>query len=223
MLQFLTQISDIRVILILTIALCAVLLMSFSVHEFAHAFVAYKCGDPTAKSMGRLTINPFAHIDWLGFCCCLFFGFGWAKPVPINPVNFRKYKKGIFLTSIAGVVVNLLFAVFGCGLLYLFVATLESVITNVYVYSLIYYFLYFLYSINLSLLVFNLLPIPPLDGFNAISAVVKYDNSFVNFMHRYGTMILFILLVFFDNILINLITFIGMPIEMFWTWIFGMF
>ena len=223
MLQFLSQIDDIRLILVLTIALCAVLLISFSMHEFAHAYVAYKCGDSTSKTMGRLTINPFAHIDVMGFICCMFFGFGWAKPVPINPMNFRKYKSGIVKTSVAGVIVNFALSFVGCGLFYIFLKTLAPIITNLYLFYLIYYFLYFMFTINLSLMIFNLLPIPPLDGFNIISAITKYDNKFVDFMRKYGTIILLLILLVFDGILIYFIELIGTPIEMFWNWVINLF
>ena len=79
-------------------------------HEWGHAFAATKCGDGTAKAYGRLTLNPIKHLDPLGFVCCALVGFGWAKPVPINPYNFKNYRKGLFLTAIAGVLVNYLIA-----------------------------------------------------------------------------------------------------------------
>ena len=85
-------------------------LFVFVPHEFAHAFVAYKCGDPTAKMQGRLTLNPVKHVDPAGFVLCILTGFGWAKPVPIYPYNFRHYRKGLFLTAIAGVVTNYIIA-----------------------------------------------------------------------------------------------------------------
>ena len=81
-----------------------------TLHEFAHAFVAYKCGDPTAKWAGRMTLNPVKHFDSVGLVCFVFVGFGWAKPVPVNEANFRKYRSGCFWTSAAGVITNYLSA-----------------------------------------------------------------------------------------------------------------
>ena len=81
-----------------------------TLHEFAHAFVAYKCGDPTPKWNGRLSVNPARHFDLIGLICFAFVGFGWAKPVPVNPNNFRKYRKGSILTAGAGIVMNYLSA-----------------------------------------------------------------------------------------------------------------
>ena len=85
-------------------------LFVFIPHEFAHAFVAYKNGDATAKMYGRLTLNPLKHLDPIGCILCVFTGFGWAKPVPIYPYNFKKYRIGLFTTAIAGVVTNYLIA-----------------------------------------------------------------------------------------------------------------
>lgn len=221
LIQLFRELSDVRLCIIITLALCLVMLISFSLHEYAHAMVAYKCGDPTPKAQGRLTINPFAHIDWLGFTCCLFFGFGWAKPVNINPLNFRKYRSGMIATSIAGVIINFILAFIGCGLFYVFFRFLAPIITNEYVFYFLYYFLNFLFMINLSLMVFNLLPIPPLDGFKVIDAMTKYNNKFVEFMRRYGTLILLVILLLFDNLLLDLMNIIALPINLFWGWIFA--
>lgn len=195
------------------LALLVVLVFSLSLHEFAHAYVAYKQGDFTPKEMGRVTLNPLAHIDPIGFLCCALFGFGWAKPVEINPIKFRNYRKGMFLTSIAGVTVNIILSFIGCGVFYICLRFLP--LTNAFCYF-IYYFGMFLYTINLALFIFNLLPIYPLDGFNCISALTKYDNKFVNFMRKYGTIILIVILIFGDVFLIKLINWIGMPMEMLW-------
>ena len=94
-------------IIFLLASLCAVTVV-LTLHEFSHAFVAYKCGDPTPKFAGRLTLNPLRHFDLLGLALFAFAGFGWAKPVPINPNNFNHYRRGLTLTAIAGVVVNYL-------------------------------------------------------------------------------------------------------------------
>ncbi len=223
MLDFLQMGLGLKEVIVLTISLCLVLLISFSLHEFAHAYAAFKNGDPTAKALGRLTINPMAHIDIAGFVCCMLFGFGWAKPVPINPAHFRNYKKGIITTSIAGVLANFILAFIGCGLYYVFQIFLAPLIVNEYLIMLIGSFFGFLYNINICLMIFNLLPIPPLDGFNVISAVTKYDNKFVQFMQKYGSIILFAIVIFGSRLLSVLISWISMPIDMLWIWILSLF
>lgn len=212
MLNFINDLSGTEIISA-GFALILVLVISLSLHEFGHAFVAYKQGDMTPKIMGRVTLNPLAHIDPIGFVCCALFGFGWAKPVEINPIKFRNYKKGLFLTSIAGVTINIILAFLGCGIYYICLRFLP--LTNGFNLFLLYFGM-FMYTINLSLFVFNLLPVYPLDGFNCIVALTKYDNKFVNFMRKYGTLILIIVLIFGDILLFQLVQWIGTPLEMLW-------
>lgn len=212
MLNFINDLSGTEIISA-GFALILVLVISLSLHEFGHAFVAYKQGDMTPKIMGRVTLNPLAHIDPIGFVCCALFGFGWAKPVEINPIKFRNYKKGLFLTSIAGVTINIILAFLGCGIYYICLSFLP--LTNGFNLFLLYFGM-FMYTINLSLFVFNLLPVYPLDGFNCISSLTKYDNKFVNFMRKYGTLILIIVLIFGDILLFQLVEWIGTPLEMLW-------
>ncbi len=221
MLQFLRIYDDIKIIIVMTIALLIVLLVSFGLRGFFKALTAYKCGDSTAKQLGRLTLNPFKHINPLGFACCLLFGFGWAEPVPINPLQFRNYKKGIALTSLSTIIVHFVLAFIGGGLVHLFyIFEANLVEANYYVAYFIYGLCYFLFIINLSLTVFNLLPIPPLECYNIIKALSSYENNFIRFMDRYGTIILLVILIAFDWILVRLIQLIAIPIELFWGLLF---
>ena len=203
--------------LIVCIAFLIVLILSIVLHEVAHGYVAYKQGDDTAKIQGRLSLNPLVHFDTFGFICCMFFGFGWAKPVPVNPLKFRNFKKGTALVSIAGVTVNIILAVIFSGLYVVIDSYLK--ITN-YFYMFLYFLCYFGYILNIGFFVFNLLPIYPLDGFNLIATFTKYDNKFIQFMRQYGSIILIVIFIFCRNILGWLMNIIGTPLEMFWRLIF---
>ena len=175
------------------------LICVFSPHEFAHAYVAYKNGDPTAKIRGRMTLNPLKHLDPVGYVLCAAAGFGWAKPVPVDPYNFRKYKRGMFTTAIAGVVVNYAIAFFAYLLLVLvmrFLSPVASLSTFAYYFYLFIdttFFLIFAYS--LYSVVFNLLPLFPLDGFRVIEAFTRQINPVQRFLRNYGQAILIILIV----------------------------
>ncbi len=156
-------------------------------HEFAHAFVAYRCGDPTPKWNGRLSLDPLRHFDLTGLLCFTLVGFGWAKPVPINPNNFRRYRLGLALTACAGVVMNYLMA---------FVLYPVAMVTQLYMPQIVVlrYFLVsltwnlFLYS--LSFCVFNLLPLYPLDGFRIVDALNKRRGAVYRILRNYGQWIL---------------------------------
>lgn len=164
-------------------------LSALILHEVAHGWVAYKCGDPSAKFAGRLSLNPAKHLDPLGTICFLLFGFGWAIPVPINPNNFRHQKRGCFLVSIAGVVMNLILA---------FIASFFYVL--LYDKTVWCYLFMYMMLINIVFATFNLLPIAPLDGFNLVASLAP-NSGYVRFMRQYrlaGMFILLLILYFTD-------------------------
>ncbi len=173
---------------ILLVAL--VVLISMILHELAHGYVALWNGDATAKVNGRLTLNPLAHFDIIGFFMLMTVGFGYAKPVPVNPYNFRHQKKGIFTVAIAGVTINLILAFLSSGLLYLFGWLMIKFPGGENVLVYFYTFFYYMISINLGLFFFNLLPIHPLDGFRVIEAFTRYNNRVVQFFRKFGQYIL---------------------------------
>lgn len=131
------------------------LLYSIIVHELAHGWVAYKMGDPTAKWLGRLSLNPLKHLDPIGTLMLFFFGFGWAKPVPVNFSNLHDERKGLIFVSSAGIVANIILAFLSLFFLRLFSPSPFNILS-----TMIYYFA----RINIMLAAFNLIPIPPLDG-----------------------------------------------------------
>ncbi len=158
-----------------------------TLHEFSHAFVAYRCGDPTPKFYGRLTLNPLKHFDIVGLLCFTLVGFGWAKPVPIDPRNFRKYRQGLFLTASAGILMNLLTA-FIFYPLYMVVGHYLPQIP--YLYDFLTEFCYLLFAYSLSFAVFNLLPLYPLDGFRIVDALDRRRGPVFRFLRNYGQWIL---------------------------------
>lgn len=169
-------------------------LFVFIPHEFAHAFVAYKCGDPTAKMRGRLTLNPLKHIDPAGFVLCILTGFGWAKPVPIYPSNFHNYRKGLFLTAIAGVVTNYIIAFIAYPLFLLIsLYAVPAVTVGAQAVEFFYLVLYLIFAYSLSVFVFNLLPLYPLDGFRVVESFTREINPVRRFLRNYGRYILLIL------------------------------
>ncbi len=163
---------------ILLLGITLVFMLSLSLHEWAHGFVAYKQGDPTPKASGRLTLNPLSHIDAYGFIMFLCIGVGWAKPMPVNPNNFKKYRSGIAKVSIAGVVVNLILCIIGS---FLYVLTLNQLGDGG---DLIVIIMFWLMWVNAYLFIFNLIPIYPLDGFNFVSSFMRGDNKFVQWNIR---------------------------------------
>ncbi|MDE6751151.1 MAG: site-2 protease family protein [Eubacterium sp.] len=161
------------------------------IHELAHGWAAYKMGDSTAKNLGRLTFNPFAHLDLFGTIMLFLFGIGYANPVPVQTRNFRNPKKGMIVTALAGPGSNLLMAfVFIC--LYYIVLMLPQSLAV----SFIAYFFDFAATVNVSLAVFNLLPIPPLDGSKVIGFLIPSKTYFKILQYERYIMIALLLLLF---------------------------
>ena len=182
--NFITELfSDIPGFLIRLI----IVVFSLTIHEVAHGYAAYKMGDPTAKAFGRLSLNPLRHLDPLGFLCMLFFRFGWAKPVPINTRYFKKPRQGMAVSALAGPLANILMSFIGL-VLYKLTLTLwfEEIIVveSKFAENLIGLVLTFFSDfcvLNLYLGVFNLIPVPPLDG-SRILFVVLPDKLYFGIM-----------------------------------------
>ena len=155
--------------------------LALSVHETAHGYVAYKLGDPTAYNFGRLTLNPIKHIDPIGFLCMILFGFGWAKPVPINTRYFKKPKRDMALTGAAGPVSNLLLALAFALLLRLELEiAMRATLTSFTAQMLMWLQTFLLLGVrmNIGLAVFNLIPIPPFDGSRIFLSLLPTDLYF---------------------------------------------
>lgn len=163
------------------------LLLAITIHEFSHAWMANYYGDPTAKLMGRLTLNPFAHLDFLGTIFLLIAGFGWGKPVIVNPRNFKNPLLDNITVSLAGPVSNLILAII-LGLILRFLPLPASVMV---VLEIIIFF-------NLVLMIFNLIPIPPLDGSKILSLFVSESTFMI--LQQIGIFVLFGLVIFSSTI-----------------------
>lgn len=162
-------------------------IISITLHEVSHGLAAYKCGDDTAKIYGRLSLNPLKHIDWIGALCLVIFKFGWAKPVPVNSFNFKNRKRDIIIVSLAGPASNFILA---------FVAMLlvSVLVVSNYPTQILATFLLTLVYLNIGLGVFNLIPIPPLDGSKILGEFLKGGTKYKYLsFERYGSLVLLLI------------------------------
>jgi len=184
-------------------------IIGLTVHEFSHAYVAYKLGDNTAKNEGRITLNPLKHIDWLGFFLIIIAGFGWARPVSFNPDNLKNKHRDEILISIAGPISNLLLAlvffIIARGLYFLTFFNTTSmgldIVNLITIWGVI----------NISLFVFNLIPLPPLDGSHVYLTYLKDINpKLMMNLYKYGTLGLLVIIIAENNMNINILHLSGM-------------
>ena len=173
--------------------------IGLTVHEFAHAYTAYKLGDDTAKLEGRITLNPLKHIDWLGFFLIVVAGFGWAKPVTFNPDNLKKKHRDEILISIAGPLSNLLLAI-------LFFAIARLIYGMNISNSGVAYLMIRWGIINISLFIFNLIPLPPLDGSHLYLTYLKdIHPKLMMKLYTYGTLGLFVIIMIENKTDVNIL------------------
>lgn len=183
--------TDKRLAFLEIIAYALTAMVAIVMHELSHGYIAYRQGDDTARLSGRLTLNPLKHLDLMGTLMLLFVGFGWAKPVPVNPLNFKEYRKGMRKVSLAGVTMNFILGVLGIAFFAIYVASTKNVLVELYsakyyIIMFVQYLLIYSMSINFILMVFNLIPLYPLDGFRLLETFTKPNNKYIEFNYRYG-------------------------------------
>lgn len=195
---FLSQGIGIEQVIARIIAVIIIIFGILPLHEYAHGFIAYKLGDPTAKYSGRLTLNPLPHIDPIGALGILLFGFGWARPVPIDPRNFRNPKSGMAITAVAGPVSNLLAAIVGGIVLNIILLFRTSISYDVlsWIVTLFSYYM----QINVGLAVFNLIPLPPLDGSKILAAFIP-DRILYKYYQYQNFIMIGVLILLFTGVL----------------------
>lgn len=186
-----------------------VLIMSVVIHEFAHGYTAYLLGDNTAKASGRLTLNPIKHLDIFGSIILPLmllltgsgFLIGWAKPVPYNPNNLRNVRKGTFLVSFAGIAANILIAViFGLLIRFAPMLGISSYTSNPLTVPPFYKITTIIVLMNLILAIFNLIPIPPLDGSKILFSALPYKYRYIEtFLEKWGILMLLLFIIFLWN------------------------
>ena len=224
-----------REIVVLLAQFLAVMIV-ITLHEYAHARVACWCGDKTAKFSGRMTLNPAKHFDPIGVVMFAVTGFGWAKPVPVNPNNFKKYRSGAFWTSAAGIIMNYLTAFFFFGLTAVAYECVIPKFEGQYMELFLKAFFGGMVLFSLSFCIFNLLPVFPLDGFRMYDALAKKRGKVYWYLRQYGYYVLLgLILVHFlagrAPILgyVDLLGYVldftrnifGYPIEAFWKWFYN--
>lgn len=172
------------------------LVLALSLHEFAHGYAAYKMGDNTAKYQGRLTLNPLHHLDPIGTICLFLLNFGWARPVPINPYNFKNRRLGVIVVSLAGPFMNFFVALLS-GLIGEAILRFAPInVFTIFLTNVVYYCM----VLNVGLMTFNLIPLPPLDGSKVLFEFLPYRFRETFYMvERYASLILMALL--FTNVL----------------------
>lgn len=205
---------NINEILISKLILLPGLLITITLHELAHGMSAYLLGDPTAKKAGRLSLNPITHIDLVGFLLLFIVGFGWAKPVPINPNYFKNRKKGMLIVSLAGPFTNIFLAFISIVIFAVLIRFNVNIIFVLIFRSIIRY--------NIILGLFNLLPFPPLDGSKILASLlpIKYEIFFYKYERYLYVVLIFLIItdvidkilepwiIFTDEILVSLVTFL---------------
>ena len=192
-----------------------ILFLAITVHEFAHGMAAYKLGDPTAKYEGRLTLNPLSHMDPIGAVCMVLFRFGWAKPVPINPMYFRDRKRDTAITAAAGPLSNILMAFISAVLIAPFMILIKPNFSNVITYF-IEKLLYECAYLNIYFAAFNLIPFPPLDGSKILGAFLSQENYMQLLQYErfaYPLLIIFMISGLLSRVLSIIIT----PLISLWT------
>lgn len=204
-----------KIILLSTFLFTIMIAISF--HEMSHAWQAYRLGDDTAQRAGRLTMNPLAHLDPIGTVMLMLAGIGWAKPTPINPVLFTRaktMKRGIIEVSLAGPLSNLLLAFIS----YFLYRTTETIGLGFTESNPVFYVLLTLFglmtSLNITLAIFNLLPLPPLDGYKIFGSLLPNELYYkIMAYERYIGIIFLMLILFGGNILFNFLAFVRIPFE----------
>lgn len=202
-----------------------IVLITITVHEVAHGYAAYKLGDPTAKSLGRLTLNPLKHLDIFGALCMLIFKFGWAKPVPINTRYFKKPKRDMAITALAGPLANFAMALV-LSLIYallttlLFCVPIKSELAGKIVYQAALYILQFSY-LNISLGIFNLIPCPPLDG-SRIFLVWLPQKLYFGIMKYERFMPIILMALLYTGILTPFLSWLTAGLQNVFIWLYGL-
>lgn len=203
------------------------MIIAFTVHEFAHAYAAHRFGDDTPQKQGRLTLNPMAHLDWLGMLLIFLAGFGWAKPVMVNAGNFAKPRQMNMVVAVVGPVSNLLLAVLGAAI---HIAVLSSAWSSGWstgaTYAFESFFILFV-SLNILLCLFNLLPLPPLDGYRILVELLPLQVSYRLRQLEHWSFFLFLLIIFIPPLravtidpLFGWVTRLHTTLLMFWSGIF---